>query len=177
MIRITGGEYKGIELKTVPCKKTRYTPAMVRQALFNMVDVEGKSFLDLFCGSCIVLIEALSRGAKEGAAVDVSQTAISICKENLKKLNLLDRVRLYKTNAVSFVKSKGRDYDIIFMDPPYELGLVDKIFKSMRAEILKKNGIVIVELSKREKFTLPEYLEKIKEKTYGDTKVVILKRI
>jgi 16S rRNA (guanine966-N2)-methyltransferase len=176
MIRITGGALKGRLIRKVPDKRTRYTSSMVRQAIFNLVDVRGKKFLDLFCGSCLVLIEALSRGAVEGAGVDISSKAMAICKRNLKELKLYDKVRLYKSDAVRFVQSKGEKFDVIFMDPPYSLNISSKVLKSMREDLLSENGLIIVEESKKSQIFIPSFLEIIKEKNYGDTKLVVLKK-
>ncbi len=176
MIRISGGFLKGRLIKEVPDKRTRYTSSVVRQALFNMVDVEGKSFLDLFCGSCLVMIEALSRGASEVFGVDISGKAISACKKNLSDLRISDRAVLYKGNAVNFVKSSGRSFDVIFMDPPYGLNLANKVLASMRRDILEGNGILVVEEKKNSDLIIPDFLEIISEKKYGDTKLVVMRK-
>ena len=177
MIRITGGKFRGRMIREVPDRRTRYTSSVVRQAIFNMIDVRGKSFLDLFCGSCLVLIEAISRGAVGGAGVDVSGRAISTCRENLRNLGVIDLVKLYKTDAVRFVRSRGESFDVIFMDPPYGLRLSDRVLKNMREDILKDGGIVIVEEEKRWKVIVPEFLEVLSERVYGDTKLVVMRKV
>jgi len=78
-MRITGGRLRGRGVRRVPDPRTRYTPSIVRKAIFDVVDVEDKTFLDLFCGSCVVAIEALSRGASSVAVVDVSSKAVATC--------------------------------------------------------------------------------------------------
>ena len=176
MIRISGGFLKGRLIREVPDRRTRYTPSIVRQALFNMVDVEDKSFLDLFCGSCLVLIEALSRGASEAFGVDVSGKAISTCRRNLSELGIYDRVTLYKGNAVGFVKSSGRSFDVIFMDPPYGLNIANKVLSSMREDILEDDGILVIEERKDANLTVPNFLEIVSEKKYGDTKLVVMRK-
>ncbi len=176
MIRITGGKFRGFLIKEVPDRRTRYTTSMVRQAIFNMIDVKGKTFLELFCGSCAVLIEAISRGASGGSAVDISMRAVKICKENLERLGLLNTVKLYRTDATKFVKSKGESFDVIFLDPPYGLSLVERTMKAMREDLLNDGGIVIIEKWKKESIYIPKFLEMINAKTYGDSEVVILKK-
>ena len=177
MIRITGGNLKGRTIKSVPDKRTRYTSSILRQAIFSIVNVEGRSFLDLFCGSCSVLIEALSRGATFGAGVDISPKAIKTCRENLKRLGLEGLSILYKADATRFVRSKGEAFDVIFMDPPYELGLVDRTLKNMREDILSEGGILILEASKREYFDIPKFLRIVRSREYGDSKLVVLKKV
>jgi len=66
--------------------------------------------------------------AVKGAGVDISSKAIAICKRNLKELGLYERTKLYKSDAVKFVQSKGEKFDVIFMDPPYSLNISSKVF-------------------------------------------------
>ncbi len=176
MIRISGGFLKGRLISEVPDRRTRYTSSVVRQALFNMVDVEGKSFLDLFCGSCLVMIEALSRGAFEVFGVDVSGKAISTCKKNLSELDLSGRATLYKGNAANFVRFSGRSFDVVFMDPPYGLNMANKVLSSMRGDILEDSGVLIIEERKDAGLMVPDFLEIVSEKIYGDTKLVVMRK-
>ncbi len=176
MIRISGGFLKGRLIREVPDKRTRYTSSIVRQALFNMIDVENKSFLDLFCGSCLVMIEALSRGASEAFGVDISGKAISTCRRNLSELGILDRAFLYKGNVLGFVRSSGRSFDVIFMDPPYGLNMASRVLSSMREDLLEDSGFLIVEERKNTHLTVPHFLEIVSEKIYGDTKLVVMRK-
>ncbi len=176
MIRISGGVFKGKMIREVPDKRTRYTSSLVRQALFNMVDVHEKSFLDLFCGSCLVLIEAISRGASMATGVDISPRALSTCKMNLEDLGIIDRVTLYKADAIRFVKSPGMPFDVVFMDPPYGLGISSRVLRSMRKDFVRESGLVVVEEPKREELVVPEFLQVEKVREYGDTKLVVMKK-
>ena len=157
--------------------KVRHTSSIVRKALFDSLNVEDKTFLELFCGSCVVSIEALSRGAKEVHVVDVSGRSITVCKSNLKELGLIEKAKIYKTDAVRFVKSSGISYDVVFMDPPYEFGLVSKVLKNMREDLVAEDGTVVVEHSKREHFEVPDFLKILDIKHYGDTVLTFMKRI
>ncbi len=177
MIRITGGIFKGRFIYDVPGKRTRPTTSIVKQAVFNMVDVDGKSFLDLFCGSCAVLIEAISRGACCGYGVDISLKAIATCKNNAKLLEIEDKVTLYKANALSFVRSSGMGFDVIYIDPPYGLGIAQKVLKAMKEDILNPDGILIIEERRGEKITLPPFLKEEKVKIYGDTTIIVARRV
>ena len=176
MLRITGGEFRGRYVSSVPDSRTRPTSSILRKAVFDLVEVENVKFLELFCGSCVVSIEALSRGACCSSVVDISRKALDTCRRNLMNLNLLDRVRLYMANVLGFVKSSGESFDVIFMDPPYDTGLVEKTLKNMNEEILKPSGILIIEKSKREDVFVPDFLEVTFRRVYGDSELVIMRK-
>ncbi|MCX7829560.1 MAG: RsmD family RNA methyltransferase, partial [Acidobacteria bacterium] len=86
MVRVIGGIYKGRKLKTIEGLKTRPTPAIVREALFDIVGerISGSYFLDLYAGFGCVGIEALSRGAVFALFVENNFKTASLIKENLK---------------------------------------------------------------------------------------------
>ncbi|MCS7299720.1 MAG: RsmD family RNA methyltransferase, partial [Spirochaetia bacterium] len=87
MLRISGGYLKGryIVVKSNSLKPTSET---VRQALFNSIDVVSSSFLDMFCGSGIVGIEAISRGASYVCFVEKSNNLTRQLTKNLSSLGI-----------------------------------------------------------------------------------------
>ena len=175
MISVTGGKYKGLKLHTVPGRSTRPTTSIVRKAIFDVVDVEGKDFLDLFCGSCIVSIEAISRGARKVVAVDISTRSVGVCKKNQGKIK--ENFEVVKSDVMKYLKKCERRFDVIFMDPPYDMDIIpDVLDLILKQNIMKENGIIIVEKRKGKKILIPESLSVLKEKHYGDTEVLILKR-
>lgn len=163
---------KGRKVQPVPDPKTRYTSSMVRQALFSMVDVEGKSFLELFCGSAVVSLEAISRGANKVVAVDVSKLAVKVAKQNAEKLGV--QLTVLCMDFRRFLQKNSERFDVTFLDPPYGLGLIDEALRLL----VEKNvsDTIVVEKSKKESIVVPEGLEVLKERTYGDTQLIILKR-
>ncbi len=173
-MKITGGIFKSRELKPVPDPRTRYTSSLVRQALFNMVDVSQKSFLELFCGSAIVSFEAISRGAVNVVAVDISKKAVSTAIENSKKLGV--QIRIVNADFRRFLSSCAESFDIVFADPPYNMGFVQELLNVIR----QKDHIgkmIIVEKAVSERFILPEKFTLLKSKKYGDTELVLIERI
>jgi len=170
--RITGGRYKGLKLKTADF--LRPTMAFVRQALFNVVDVGGKSFLDLFCGSCVVSAEAISRGAREVVAVDNSKRAVRLCDENLRKLSE-GIYRILHMDCVDYLESVERTFDVIFMDPPYaSTNLAEQVLRLL-PRAMEKGSLAILEKSKRERLVVPDELEVVEVKEYGETQLVFLR--
>jgi len=87
MLTITGGKWTRRPIKTTARRKTRYTPQSARKALFDIVDVASKSFIDLFAGSGIMSFEAMSRGAAEAISVDVSKKACNLILDNRNELD------------------------------------------------------------------------------------------
>lgn len=122
-MRIVAGELKGAVLKTPKGYRTRPTSALVKKALFSMLEnlkVMDSEFLDLYAGSGALGLEALSRGARGVDFVEQNERATALIKKNLANLGYSEKARVYKApvkKAISFLDKK---YDIIFLDPPYD---------------------------------------------------------
>lgn len=170
-MRIVSGKLGG--RKIIVPSNIRPTLEKVREAVFSMIDVKDKKFLDLFAGSGAMGIEAYSRGAKEICFIEKNDRIISILKNNLKDLNVIGRV--IKGNVFSILKTLDEKFDVIFLDPPYDEGYIQKTLDFLK-DISEDDTIIIIESSKRETFKLNGF-KKIKEKKYGDTIITILKGI
>ncbi|OAA31899.1 hypothetical protein AT15_03485 [Kosmotoga arenicorallina S304] len=171
MLSITGGIYKGRKIETTPRVVTRYTPQMTRKALFDIIDVAGKVFLDLFAGSGIMGIEALSRGAQKAIFVDSSRLACGTIKKNLELLKITPGdTEVYCRDfrrAIPHFQAKGISYDIVFADPPFEKGYLEELLKSLiKYDSVIKGGVVVVEA--------PERSEKVIERHTLDSKLKII---
>ncbi|MBT1248168.1 MULTISPECIES: 16S rRNA (guanine(966)-N(2))-methyltransferase RsmD [unclassified Thermosipho (in: thermotogales)] len=174
MLYIESGKFKGTKIETVPNVKTRYTPSIVRLALVNMLDLEGKNVLDLCAGSGVVGIEFLSNGAGLVTFVDVSAKSVKTINKNINKINLKEKIKIVKKDARVFLRTSKDKYDIVFMDPPFGLGIVNELLQYTH-KVLKINGILVVEHSKREKIIPPDGLEVLKIKRYGDVVIDMYK--
>ena len=143
MMRIITGTARGIKLVTLEGETTRPTAERVKEAVFSMLqfELEGRAVLDLFAGSGQLGLEALSRGSAKATLIDSSREAADVIMENAKKTRLFDRCRISCTDWASFVRgAAGREkYDVIFLDPPYDSGLVPEALRS-----IAKNGIAAV---------------------------------
>ena len=117
-------------------------------------------------------IEALSRGAKRVVFLDSSRKAQEIIKENLMAVGLMKQAKVVADDAVSFLShAPAEEYDIIFLDPPYNEGFAEKLIPLL-AKPLAKEGIVLYEHSQSEQ--LPDVAgELIKKKTYRYGKTMI----
>lgn len=162
---ITGGKYKGRKIQSPDEKITRPTLSKVRQGVFNTLysligDFEGKTFLDLFGGSGIMGLEALSRGFEKVIVFEKNPKAAQIIKKNYETLGL--RPNLKVGDSLKLLNKLEETVDVIYVDPPYQSGIYEETLS------LIKSGIIIAEHSEPisvEKFNL------IKEKNYGGKKV------
>lgn len=170
MLKIESGKFRGKTINTVPDPRTRYTSAIIRRALSSMVDFEGKSCADICCGSGIVGFEMISNGASSVTFVDVSQKALYTVKSNAKSLGVDDMIAVYKEDARKFLEEYDGTFDLIFSDPPYELGIVKEILDRVH-KVMKEDSIFILQCSKREKPKENDlkFLKISKIKEYGDS--------
>lgn len=155
-MRVIGGNARGRRLKVPKGQSLRPTAARVKEALFNILprDLSGIKFLDLFAGTGNVTIEALSRGAAEAILVDSSPESGNVIRENLRRLRLMDRTKVWITpvaRALRLLARRGEKFDMIFLDPPYEHKLVEATLKIIaHGGLLRDSGILIAEHSVRE---------------------------
>jgi len=138
----------------------RPTTDYLREAIFNILAgcVEGAVVLDLFAGTGSLGIEALSRGASSAVFIEKSPQAIRTLLRNISTFSLEKRCTVKRRDVLrglDYLKSKGRGFDLVFVDPPYDHGLVEPTLQLLdRAECVAEGGLVVVEHSLVEK--LPE---------------------
>ena len=149
--------------------ETRPTTDKVKESIFNCIqfDVEDARVLDLFAGTGQLGIEALSRGAKSALFVDKRADAVKLVRENLALCHLEENAQVIC----------GR-FDIIFLDPPYESGLLEQAMEKIaQFDILSPHGIMVAESPQNQ--TLPELPAPYglyREYRYGKIKVSIYHR-
>ncbi len=151
-MRIISGIAKGRKLSSFRGSEIRPTSDRARESLFNILGQRSvhSSFLDLFAGSGAVGIEALSRHADHVVFVENQATSISLLKNNLKKCGFSERVnqniKIIKKDVFDYLKKARKQFDIIFIDPPYSAGLAEKSLISLSEKsLLKPEGIVVLE--------------------------------
>jgi len=172
-VRIISGKHKGRRLAGGKKTKVRPTSDRVKESIFNILreEVMGKRILDLFAGVGSLGIEALSRGAESVTFVDTSSPSINILKKNLKNLNLKSKSTILRMDGLRALDKLKQNFQMIFADPPYLKGFVQRIIDSIvQSEVLEKNGVLILEHHKKETFSFPEEkLVALKQKKFGDT--------
>ncbi len=152
-MKITGGKFKKTIISSVSDTRTRYTPAIVREALYDIIDVEGKSVLELFGGSGVVSAEAISRSAGQITIVEISRSSCATIRKNLSKLHHPAKIiNLDFRIALRRLSKKCNEYDFIFADPPFETGLLLEAFNEIdrHFELIKSEGIVVIESFEKE---------------------------
>ncbi|WP_323702708.1 16S rRNA (guanine(966)-N(2))-methyltransferase RsmD [Mammaliicoccus sp. Dog046] len=177
-MRVIGGKYKRLHIKTIDGQSTRPTTDKVKENIFNgLHDIEGIG-LDLFAGSGGLGIEALSRGLDKVIFVDGNFKATKIIKENLNTLNIPnEQFEVYKNDAIRALKAIGKrdiQFDYIFLDPPYRKTLIDQALEKIEAfDLLNVSGTIICEFDKSEKIDTRGF-EILKKYEYGLTHVMLL---
>ena len=174
-MRIISGKYKGKKLEGFNIDGTRPTMDRVKESLFGSIQnyVKDSVVLDLFAGSGSLGIEALSNGAKTCYFCDNSNEALKVLKKNLNNIDNTFILNKDYEEVLKILKNKNIKFDIIFIDPPYKLNLINNsINKILEYDLLNKNGLIICEYEHEE---IKCNLELIKEKKYGTTYVKIYK--
>ncbi len=177
-MRIISGHYRGMRIKRVKDRETRETADMVREAVFNMLGpIEGE-VLDLFAGSGAYGLEALSRGASTVHLVDSSRTAVKTIIENVSILKVSNVVTIKKNDYRDFLKRLKEDtmFDIVFIDPPYDLGVYEDVMRRL-LPYLAKDARLVLESRKQQVFDFTFLsLDKHKERTYGNKRITIYQK-
>ena len=183
-MRVIGGRAKRLQLKTLEGMDTRPTTDRIKETLFNMIDpwIADCDFLDLFAGSGGIGLEAVSRGAKKAVFVENSKKAAACIQENIRFTKFTSSCDLKCMDALSALRMLERRYvfDIIFMDPPYRLGLEYDVLSHLKdSSILNEDTIIIVEESlDTDPYEMEKYgFEITRVKRYKTNQHVFLKRI
>lgn len=174
-MRVVGGALRGRTLVAPRGRITRPSPERVREALFSiLVSVEGARVLDLFAGSGALAIEALSRGAASATLVDVSEAALTAIRANLGRLGLEAEVR--RQRALGFLgaaRLSSRQYDLVFLDPPYRrASALGRELSTALEPVLAPGARVVAESDRRAPLEL-DGLPLLDERRYGDTLIRI----
>lgn len=148
-MRIITGKYKGRKLNTLPGKSTRPMTDRMKESVFNIIGpyFNGETVLDLFGGSGALSLESISRGASHAVVVEKSDLACKIISSNISLLGVNEQVTLLRMDyrdGIRYVKSKGQQFDLIFLDPPYRMHIIDELIGDLfENNLLKDNSYII----------------------------------
>lgn len=175
-MNITGGKYNSRKVKTAEFENIKPTLSKTRQGIFNalssIIDFVDKVFIDMYSGSGIMGLEALSRGFRVIAFEKDRRTAFAI-KDAYKSLGLIPE--LYVGDSVKNIVKFNIKADVIFIDPPYESDLYEKSLEVIKNNnLLNKDGIIVLEHPIDKNIDLKGF-EVIKVKTYGDKQISYLR--
>jgi 16S rRNA (guanine966-N2)-methyltransferase len=120
VLRIIGGSWRGRRLRFPPRPQIRPTPDRVRETLFNWLGarVPGASCLDLFAGSGVLGLEALSRGAAHVTFVEQDAVTVRELRARLTEWGAVG-ARVEQADALHFLRGQAHPFDIVFLDPPF----------------------------------------------------------
>ena len=177
-MRVISGKYKGKNLLGFDIEGTRPTMDRVKESLFASIQnsIKGSVCLDLFAGSGSLGIEALSNGCKKCFFVEKNNEIYNLLKKNLIGIdgNILIKSD-YKSALSNFVKNNTR-FDIIFLDPPYKLCLINDILDFIYDnELLSDNGIIVCEYENE--FVSSDKFRELKTKKYGSKMVTFYEKL
>lgn len=166
-MRVISGKYRGRKLVSPIGDDVRPTADKVKESVFNVIqfDVAGSRFLDLFCGSGSIGLEALSRGAKSVLFADSSKASLELAKTNLK--GVTEDFKLMRADFRDTLYSASGKWDFIFADPPYKSDYIEEICSIvLERGLLADGGYIIYEHSDKQ-YKLHEGLYIAKRKSFG----------
>ena len=181
-MRVIGGQYRHRKLTYPEDNRNNIRPTKdrIREAFFSIVgDLSNKTFLDLYAGCGSMGIEAISRGAGKAYFVDNNKESVNYVKSNLKSLGINNYELLFTDDfsALEKFKDDGVKFDVIYLDPPYELGRYEDILSYIYSNnLLNDFGVVACE-SNRPIQINPLWNQTIKEYHYGEITVLVLRNL
>lgn len=176
-MRIIAGELKGRRLKTPLDERVRPTTDKVKEAVFSIIMpwLSDSIVVDMFAGTGNLGLEAVSRGAAHVYFADRDRQSIALIRENVSHCKVEDRCTIICTDYKSCSRKISSRADIIFLDPPYDKGILTKaIDMIIEEDMLEDGGIIVAEHSASE--ILPDKmgrLTRIREKKYGKIGITI----
>jgi 16S rRNA (guanine966-N2)-methyltransferase len=177
-LRIVAGSRRGHRIAAPKGAVTRPTSDRVREALFSIVGpIEGAAALDLFAGSGALGLEALSRGAASCVFVERDRDAARVIQANLEKLRLTGATVVARdaTSALRDDGARGRRYDLVLADPPYEDWEAHaETLAELLPGVLADDALVVVETADRIEPELP--LDLVTTRRYGSARVTVFSR-
>ena len=177
-MRIICGAYKGKTIVTDHKLSVRPTTDFAKEGLFNILsnryDISSFDVLDLFSGSGSISYEFASRGCHNIHAVEIEPRHVAFIRATAGKLGF-SRMRVIRDDAFHFLSICRVRYDIVFADPPYDMPRLKEIPDLILGyDLLKPDGIIILEHSKRDGFISHEHF--LEHRNYGNVHFSFFKR-
>ena len=179
-VRIIGGKWRGTRLPVPDLPGLRPSGDRSRETLFNWLqgDLHGACCVDLFAGSGVLGLEAVSRGAAAVALIESSRAAVNAINESVQKLDS-ERVQVVQGDALKWLeRCEPQSIDIVFIDPPFSSGLESSTIELLTTrDCVKQGGLAYIETA-RESVppTLQPGWEINREKLLGDVRMQLLKK-
>jgi len=182
-MRIISGKFKGKKILEPNDLNTRPLKDLTKESIFNIIkhsnkftiNLENSEILDLFSGTGSFGIECISRGAKFVTFVENYDGILPILKKNLANLKSASNYSIIEKNIFNNLNLKEfkKQFDIIFLDPPYKEKELNKLLSFLINEkILNQNGIIVIHRHKKQIDSLPNQINILEEKKYGISKIL-----
>ena len=179
VVRIISGQWKGRKLPVLDVQGLRPTTDRVKETLFNwlMQDIHGKKVLDCFSGSGSLALEALSRHAESALLLEMDAKAARQLNQHLKTLQC-ENAQVVQADSLQYLaKPATSQFDLVFIDPPFRQGLVDKCCSLLENGWLTADALIYLECEKELQISnLPRNWRIIKEKIAGQLAYRLLQR-
>ena len=185
MPNIIGGKYKRTKLN-VPNDLVRPTSALKREAIFSIIEsyslkhsieiYKNKSIIDMFAGSGLIGLEAISRGMSMSYFIENNNNVAKVLEKNCKKICKYQEYKIILNEAIIALEYIFKiKPSIIFIDPPYKKENINLILvKILEKKIKIPNTMIIIETGREENIIIPTELTLFKEKNYGKTKLLFI---
>jgi 16S rRNA (guanine966-N2)-methyltransferase len=172
-MNITAGKYKGHKIKAPDENITRPTLSKVRMSVFNtlqaMMKFYDSSFFDMFSGSGIMGLEALSRGFSKIVMIEQNKKVYSIIKSNIKSFEKENDIKVILGDSLKLAPKYNKEFDIVYIDPPYFSGVYEKSLEI--ASKICKNVIILEHVVE---IDLTGF-DILKQKKYGNKFITFIK--
>jgi 16S rRNA (guanine(966)-N(2))-methyltransferase RsmD len=183
---VISGSARGRHLATPKGARIRPTADRVKEALFSILNslfgsLGDVSIIDICAGTGSLGIEALSRGAAQAVFVDNHPESVALIKQNLRLTGFTEQSQLLSKDAGAAIATLARGstrFQLVFLDPPYQQGLVTAILGQLaESPLLVEGAVVVAEFATREEIPAAYgTLEEVDRRTYGDTTLSFLVR-
>ncbi len=147
-VRIIGGKWRSRMLPFPPVNALRPTPEVVRETLFNWLSgsINGLDCLDLYAGSGALGFEAISRGAQSAVLVEKNPKVVKVLRTNKKLIDQDAQIEVTGCEALQYLGTSQRQFDLIFLDPPFATDELAKVcYQINKKGLLRPDGLVYLE--------------------------------
>lgn len=175
-MRIISGTRRGHKLCSFDGDDVRPTTDRVKESVFNLIQtfVPDAVCLDMFAGSGALSLEALSRGAARAVCIDKDKRSIDIIRKNITALRFSEVCEAVNMSCMDYIAGTSEKFDIIFLDPPYNKGLIEPALEGIsRYGILSENGIAVLESDDTDFHGETDRLSVLKQRRYGRTYITV----
>lgn len=175
-MRIISGEHRGKKLLDFDGMNIRPTTDRVKESMFNLIQeyIRDAEVLDVFSGSGALSLEALSRGAKSAVCLDIDSRSVDVIKKNIQALNYADKCVVFNIDCRQYLKNCKKKFDVVFLDPPYNKGLIEPVLLDIKNYgVLSEDAIIVLESDDTDFYGEAEGFSVLKQRKYGRTYITV----